>query len=673
MRATAKKVDPTSMIRTLQQKDNRIVKAVFIVIISIACITMVITLVPGIFSDTNASTGTYATIRGGNVFTRIFGSSNEILTADVQMMAQRMMQRNNYPDFILPYMMQRVGQGMIQQQVELNEANRLGLTVTDDAVRKFLHTGQLGAALFPKGQYIGDQQYTNLVQSNFGITREKFESEIKKELQENRLRDLVTGGVSVSDEDVRAIYIAQATKIKFDYAVVSADELRKQINPSDAELQTYFKQNASKYAQSIPETRKIEYITFGATAVPGGTPAVSDAEAQQEYAQHPQEYHVDDSARVRHILIKVDAAGGPQADAAAKAKAQGILDQLHKGGDFAKLARENSDDPGSKGQGGELGPLKRGQTVPEFDAAAFSLPVGQTSGLIHTKFGYHILQVEEKQVAHTRPFDEVKTQIIAKLTQAKEAAQQQAFAQQLAAEAQKTSLSQVAAAHHLQGATTDYLQQDGTIPALADSAKLLQQAFAAKRNAAPQVAPTGDGFAVFTVLDVKAAHAPDFAGYKDHILADYREQQTPQLLAAKVAELAAKAKSGDLAAAAKAVGATVKSSDLVGREAQVPDLGALATAAPQLFALNPGQVSGPINSGRTGVVAKLVDKQQPSSEDIAKNLESAREAMLNQRREEVFSVFVTSLTNTYEKQGRIVMNKAAQPPGAPGAPATPGQ
>jgi peptidyl-prolyl cis-trans isomerase D len=662
------------MIRILQQ-NNRAIKAIFIVIISVACVTMVITLVPGIFADSTGSPGTYATIRGGNAFTRIFGTSAEIQTAEVQQMAQRMLQRNQYPDFLLPYMMQRVGQGLIQQEVELTEANRLGMQVSDDAVRRFLHTGPLGQALFPNGSYIGDQQYANLVQANFNMSTTRFEAEIKKELEENRLRDLVTGGVTVSDDEVRNSYRTQATKIKFDYAVLNADDIRKQINPSDAELQTYFKQNASKYAQAIPESRKLQYIAFGANAVPGGTPQVTDAEAQQYYQAHPAEFKVDDQARVRHILIKSDGEAGAQADAAAKAKAQGILDQLHKGGDFAKLAKANSDDPGSKEQGGELGVIKRNQTVPEFDQAVFSLPVNQLSGLVHTKFGYHLIEVEDRQMAHTQPFDQVKTQIIAKLTEQKEAAQQQAYAQQLAGEAAKSGLAAVAAAHHLQGASTDYLPQDAPIPALADSTKLMLEAFTAKKGSAPQVAATGDGYAVFTVLDVKPAHAPDFATYKDHILGDLRAQQTPQLLAQKTTQLADKARTeNNLAQAAKEVGATVKSSDLVGRDAQVPELGALATVAPQLFNLNTGQLSGPINSGRTGVVAKLTDKQEPAAEDVAKNLETTRESILNQHRDEMFAVFVTSLTSTYQKQGRIVVNKAAagQQPGLPGVPGGPG-
>jgi peptidyl-prolyl cis-trans isomerase D len=583
-----------------------------------------------------------------------------------------MMQRQQLPDFVLPFMMQRVGQGLIQQHIELQEAKRLGVTVTDQDLRSFLHTGMWGQVLFPNGKYVGDAQYASLVSQNFGISREQFESELKKEIQENRLQAFVTAGITVSDKQVREAFTQQATKIKFDYAVISADDLRKTINPTDTELQAFFKQSAARYAKAIPETRKIQYIAFTTANLPGGTPQVTDAEVQQYYSQHQSDYHVDDQVKVRHILIKVDPNADAKADAAAKAKAEDVLKQLHSGGNFAELAKKYSDDPGSKDQGGELGFIKHGVTVPEFDKAAFALQPGQLSGLVRTKFGYHIIQTEEKDTAHTRPLDEVKQTIVSVLTRQKEAQAQEAFGKQLATEAQKNGLAQTAAAHHLQVVTTDYVAQNAIISTLADGSQMLTSAFAAKKGAAPDVASTGDGYAVFQVEDVHAAHAPDFADYKSHILDDFREQQLPQLLASKTNELADKAKAeNDLAKAAKEVGATVKSSDLVGRTAQVPDIGDLTKTAPTLFDLNVGQISSAINTGRTGVVAKLTDKQQPTADEIQKNLDATRDSLLNQKREEMFAVFVTSLTDKYQKEGRISVSKQSAPPQVPGGPSTP--
>jgi peptidyl-prolyl cis-trans isomerase D len=645
------------MIRFLQ-KDSRFIKAIFFIIIAVACITMVITLVPGIFQTATGSEGTYATIRGGNPLTRIFGASTQVSTQDVQQAAQRMLKRQGWPDAALPFVMQRAGQGLVQQAVMLNEANKLGLQVSDEAVRKFLHSGPIGAALFPNGQYIGDGRYAELIQDNFGMSRDRFEAEIKKELEEARLRDLITGGVSVSDAQVRANYLQGATKIKFTYAVLSAEDVGKTINPSDAELQTFFKSHGALYANAIPETRKLQYLVFTTDNVPGGVPQITAAEEQAYYSAHAADYKVDDQVKVRHILIKV---ASPADDAAAKAKAQGILDQLHKGGNFAELAKKNSDDPGSKANGGELGFIKKGVTVPAFEQAAFNLQPGQTSGLVKTQFGYHIIQTEEKQTAHTRPFDEVKPQILAALTQQKEQAAQRAFADQLASEAKKNGLQATATAHHLQLQTTDYVAQDAVVPGVADASKLLASAFGASKGGAPQTASTGDGFAVFQVEDVRAAHAPEFGSYRDHILADYRTQQTPVLLEQKTTQLADKAHAeNDLAKAAKEMGAIVKTSDLVGRDGQVPDVGAIATTAPQLFTLNPGQISGPIRGAGTGVVARLDDKQEPSAQDVAQHLPQAKETLLDGSREEAFAVFVSSLTEQYQKQGRIVMSKQAQ-------------
>lgn len=180
---------------------------------------------------------------------------------------------------------------------------------------------------------------------------------------------------------------------------------------------------------------------------------------------------------------------------------------------------------------------------------------------------------------------------------------------------------------------------------------------------AAQYAPTGEGYAIFQVTGIDAAHAPTFADWKTHVLDDYRNEQLPALLNQKTRELADKAQaSKDLAKAAKEVGATVKTSDLVGQSAQVPDLGQVEQVAPQLFDMQVGAISGPINAGRTGVVAKLVDKQQPTAAEIQQNFDQQRDQILDQRRNEAFQLFASNVVNDYRKSNRVRINPKAQTP-----------
>jgi peptidyl-prolyl cis-trans isomerase D len=647
------------MIRFLQ-KDNRVVKIIFIVIIAVAVVTMVITLVPGIFADADTTSDTYATVHTGGLFGRYFGASTSITTPEVQQVAERILQQKHYPDMVLPYIMPQAAQALIQREVLLQEANRLGLQVSDADLRRAMQTGPFSQALFPGGVFIGEDKYADFVQNAFRTSVQDFESQVKKEIEINRLQAMVTGGVSVSDQEVRDAYRQQGTKIKFDYAVINAEDLRKQINPTDAELQAFFKQSAARYKDAIPEARKLTYIALKPTDVPAGGTPVSSQQVEQYYQAHQKDFQVPDEVKVRHILIKVANGADAKTDEAAKQKAEGILKQVKAGGDFAALAKANSDDPGSKEQGGELGMIQRGVTVPPFEKAAFDLKPGQTSDLVKTQFGYHILQVEDKHTAHLKPLDEVKGQILATLTRQQEGEQQAAYSQQLAAEAGKSGLAKTAEAHHLQLVTTEFVPQNGVLAGIPDGAKLLTAAFSAKPGAAPQVSGTGDGFAVFQVNDVKAAHAPSFEEYKTKLADDFREQQLPQLLARKTNELADKAHAeNNLAQAAKEVGATVKTSELVGHTGQVPDIGDLATAAPDLFDLSVNQISKPINTGHSGIVAKIDEKQEPTPSDIAKNLDATRDSLLNEKREQMFAVFVTALTDRYQKQGGIRMNKKA--------------
>jgi peptidyl-prolyl cis-trans isomerase D len=414
--------------------------------------------------------------------------------------------------------------------------------------------------------------------------------------------------------------------------------------------------------------RKIAYVAFDASKVPGGKPAVSDADIQAYYAAHQAEYKTEEEVKTRHILIASKAGADAQTDSAAKAKAQDVLKQLQAGGNFADLAKKFSDDPGSKDQGGELPLIPTSQLDPAYAKAAMALNPGQTSGLVKSAFGYHIIQTEQKQPAGVKPLSEVKDSIVQVLQQQKAGAAEQAFAAQLATEAKKNGLDKTAAAHGLRAVTTDYVGKDGTIGGLSDASSLLAQAFTTDKGAAPATVSTGDGYAVFQVVDVKAAHTPDFAEYKSHILDDYRDQKVPQLVQQETAKLSDRAKVlNDLKKAAAEFKVPVKSSDLVGEDAQVPDLGAMNGPGAVAFSLAKGAISAPIAAGQAGVVLTVTDKQEPNPAEIAQHMDQTREQLLSAERDQVFRVFLGDLSEKYQKGGGVRMTKQVAPPGgAPG-------
>jgi peptidyl-prolyl cis-trans isomerase D len=652
------------MIRILQQ-DNRITKILFAVIIGFAVVTMVITLVPGVFDNSGANDpNSFATVREPGFLGRLGVDSSTVRMTEVNQLASRQLQQQHLPEFLLPYMSQRAGQILVQRQILKHEADRLKLQVSDEDLRRELETGPFAQYLFPGGKYIGDDAYMNFVQNFFQVSRADFESQVKSDMELQRLQALITGGVAVSDQAVREAFRTQGTKVKFDYAVISADDLRKTINPTDADLEKFFKDNQTRYATAIPETRKIQYVSFDASNLPGGKPQISDADVQAYYNQHQAQFQVKEQVRVRHILVALPAGSDSKADSAAKAKADDLLKQIKGGANFADLATKNSDDPGSKTQGGELGWLDRGRTVPEFDKVAFSLNAGQTSDVIKTQFGYHILQVEEKKTAHQRPLSEVKAEIVPVLEQQRVGAAEQTYASQLAADAKKNGLEKAAQAHNLHAVTTDFVAKDGVIAGLSDGSALLTQAFSVVKGADPASVATGDGYAVFQVTDLKPAHAPAFAEYKPHILEDYREQQVPLLLNQQLAKLDDRAKVlNDLKKAAGEMKIPVKTSELVGRQAQVPEIGSMAGPASVAFTLNKGGISGPVNLGRNGIVLSVTDKQEPTAEEIAKSFDQTREQLLNDQREQLFQVYVGSVTQKYEKAGAV--RYAKKPAGAP--------
>ena len=654
------------MIRSLQ-KDNRVTKAIFAVIISVAVLSMVLYLVPGLYDGVvGAPQGVYATVHKPGFFGRIFSDTTEIKTTEVQQYAQSLAQRQNLPAQYLPFLMPRfeaqAQQVLIAGAVEDREAERLGLTATEADVQQELQTGQLGALFFPDGKFIGDDKYRAFVQNQLGFaTVADFEQKVRQEITSRRLVEFVTAGANVSDKAVHDLVRKQGEKVKFDYAVINAADLGKSIAPIDSDLENYFNRNKARYANAVPEKRKIAYIPVTMANLPGGKPQVSDAEVQAYYNAHQADFHVDQQVKVRHILIPVAAGADAKTDAAAKAKAQDLLNKIRAGADFATLARENSGDPGSKDSGGELGYVKAdGQMVPAFQNAAMALKAGQTSDLVRTNFGYHIIQAETRDEAHEKPLSEVAAQIRPILEQQNGSKALQALATQIASEAARSGMEKAAADHGIKAITTDLIESDGTIPGVPDSAQLVQAAFSGKKGDAPRVAPAGQGtMAVYQSTDVEPSHAPTFAEWKSHVLEDYRAEQVPQMLQAKLGKLAERAHQlNDLRKAAAEMNITVKTSDLVDRKGNVPDVGEMSGPASAAFDLPKGGISGPLNAGQSGTVLQVTDVEQPSADEMAKSFATQRSQLIEQQRAEVFGIYMQTLIDNYTKRGAIrIMQK----------------
>src|SRR5690242_7876083 len=546
---------------------------------------------------------------------------------------------------LLPFFASRAAQNLIQQKVMLVEANRLGLRATDEDVRDFLQQ-QLGSELFPGGKFVGEAAYEDFASAR-GFSVVQLEQAIKDQIRMQKLEALVTAPASVTDAEVRQAFEKQNTKVKFDYAVIKKDDILKSLHPTDAELQAYYDRNKQTYVNSIPEKRQLKYVVLDNARMLAQT-QVTQQDLEAYYDQHRDEYRVPEQVNVRHILIKTPLPGADgkvdqKAMDAAQAKAEDVLKQVKAGGNFAELAKKYSDDPGSAKEGGSLGWIGRGRTVPEFEKAAFSLPKGGTSDLVKSSYGFHIIHVDDKQDTHMKSQAEVKDQIEPIIKQQKAAQAAQKAADDLVSQARSEGLEKAAAAKGLQVITTDFVTSHDTLPGIGNDQQFMAAAFAQEKGAPPDLAGLHAGFAIYQVTAVKPPSTPTFAEIRDRVDTEFKNERATQMLTQKTQELSDRAKADhDLKKAAKEAGAQFKTSDFVAPDGQVPEIGSMSGPASVAFTLKPGEISGPIDNGNTGAVLSVVDRQAPTEQDFAAKKDQIREGLVQQKQQELFGLFLSS-------------------------------
>jgi peptidyl-prolyl cis-trans isomerase D len=646
------------MIRFLQTP-GPVKKIILSSILLIFCGAMVITLIPGGLGSNlgfgQPPAGVVANIGSQSV------TKEEVLRQAQAMLRQQFPRGNAMSAQLLPFFTSRAAEQLITEKTIISEAQRMGFRATDQDVVDELQHGPYSATFFPGGKFIGQDAYENLLQQN-ELTPQQFEQDVKNQILFRKMRNLVTSSATVSDGDVRQEFEKRNTKVKFQYAYFSEADLRKQIHSSDAELKAYFDQHKAEYNNSIPEKRKIAYAMIDTNKLAADT-QVTDQDLRSYYDQHREEFRVPESVTVSHILIKTPTPGpdgkvDQKAVAAAKAKAEDVLKQVKAGGNFAELAKKYSEDPGSAKNGGSLGPVQRGRTVPEFEKVAYSLPKGQVSDLVQTTYGFHIIKVDDKQQAHTKSLDEVKATIEPLIRQQKAARVAESQANALLTGARSEGMEKAADAKHLPVVTTDFFARTDTLPGIGNSPQLADAVFGEGEKSPPDMVQTSQGYVVFQLLGIKPPSTPSFEEVRQKIVEQFTNERAAAVLAQKTQELSDRAKAEhNLQKASKELGATLKTSDFVLPDGQVPDIGSMSGPAAVAFTMKPGDISGPINSTSTGAVLQIQDKQAPSQEEFAQQKDQIRDSLLQQKQEELFGVFVSNLRSQMEKSGKIRVNQ----------------
>jgi len=645
------------MIRQLQNAGPTL-KIILGALLVIICASMAITLIPGgigsSFGIGAPPAGVLATIGDQQV------TVNEVQREARAMIRQQFPRGGAQASSLLPFFAGQAAEQLINEKALIAEAHRMGLRASDDDLRNELQHGQLGIMLFPDGKFVGQEEYENFAQ-RFDMTVPQLEARVKEDILVRKLRALVSSSAFVGDTEVRDEFDQRNTKVKFEYAVITQADILKGLHPTGEELKAFYERNKANYNNSIPEKRQIKYVVVDSAKIAAAT-TVTDQDLQAYYDQHRDEYREPEQVKVSHILIKtpLPAPGAKEDEKAvadARAKAEDILKQLKAGGDFAKLAEKYSDDPGSAKSGGELGWIGRGRTVPEFEKAAFSLGKGQTSDLVKSSYGFHIIHVEDKQQAHLKTLAEVKSEIEEKVKQQKTARATESAANALLSQARTAGFDKAAAAKAQATITTEFFSRTDSLPGLGPNPQFMDAVFSEAEKAPPDVVQVPQGFVVFQLLAVRPPATPTFEEIRSRVESEFKNERAGFLLQQKTQELSDRAKAEhDLKKAAKNLDATVKTSDLVAPDGQVPDIGSMASAS-AIFSLKPGQISGPITAGGNGVVAQLLEKQAPTDQEFAEKKDGIRQSLIEGKQNDLFGLFVANLRKDMEKSKRLKVNQ----------------
>jgi peptidyl-prolyl cis-trans isomerase D len=567
------------------------------------------------------------------------------------------MYRQMYGQQFTPEMSTQMGlplqvlNSLIDQKLLVQEGARLHLTGTPDEVRKKL----LSIPTFsPDGKFVGMELYNRYVTGPLGYSSAaEFESSLAEQITLDKIESALQNSVVVSPKAADAEYRRANENAKIRYVLMPAMEQAAAVKLTDAEIDAHYKANQSKFAHG--EQRQVRYLLADYTKIRSMVKP-SDVELRKLYEAGKSGFMQPAGAHVLHILIKAEPGITPQADAAAKAKAESIVKDLRAGADFAALARANSEDPSSSGNGGDMGFVSMGTTVEPFERAIFSIPLNTISDPIRsTEFGYHIVKVTERRPESVKSFEEVRGQLT--MQAATEMAKEQARTEinrvngQIKQNKPATVDAFVALANDkVTSNDSAWFARSEPIAGIGQHEPLADWAFKAKAGDVSDPIGTPRGIAIAYLASTRQSGVSPLAEVKQKV-----EQEARQAKARDAARVA-------LAQALSGVTSIDELAQKSGRPTQevtvtrqgniagfTGDTSALVDAA---LAANIGELKGPLVVGDGAVAIQVVEQKKVTDKELSDN----RAAFLDNLRSQQARSLRATLVKRLRKDADIVIN-----------------
>lgn len=532
---------------------------------------------------------------------------------------------------------------LLNDRVLLEEARDMGLTVTDGEVRKVI-LGIPGMT-DKDGKFIGEEQYQRFVQANNYSGPGALEAAVRQDLLRQKLVDVLVQTAHVAPAEVEKAYRDESVRASVSYIQLPRTELASDVQVSQDDLQSFYEQHHSEY--QLPEQRVADYLLVD-KALLRAQLEISDDDLRAYYDAHQDEFTREEQVRARHILLRTG--GGRTVDQATQ-EIEKIKARIEGGEDFAAIAREVSEDPGTKDKGGDLGYFGRGRMTPEFEKAAFAGKTGEIVGPVTTSYGVHLIQIEDHREGGAIPFEDAKAAVRSRVAAERVDKEATELANTLRtklaegdaegdiAERMKALADDNPAVRFV---TSQPFGQNGLVSGLGRAPQFTEAAFKLDAGQlAEGVIDTPRGPAILELQKVIEPHVQPLSEVQPRVRQALIQQRSQEMAEQKLQEAKQQIESGTpLEQVAAGLGLEVRESGEFGANQPIQGLGGDPALAQAALDAKLGDVVGPLATAQGAVLMKVTDYKGFDADAFAKKRPEIRDRLARERANRLLSSIV---------------------------------